>query len=211
MIQGGISAETIQILIGGANENGARKDSVSPDTSSGDDHKAHFNRHLPNQRNGSNGIASTDVAWRSNDIQGAFDMAPGGSCRAKGRLSIPNPGMQRQVSYGLSTAHDPDLDDEDDLLYDDMMPSRDFGSGSSPGQVNRTLYFCGLPERATHKDLVSVLKGGKILSINMRGTSATVSFLEGAAEFLAWAKRNDIYMHTKRVSQPSTSLLRPHS
>lgn len=30
--------------------------------------------------------------------------------------------------------------------------------------------------------------------------SATISFVEGASEFLAYAKRNDIYLHMKRVS-----------
>lgn len=47
---------------------------------------------------------------------------------------------------------------------------------------------------------MSVIKGGKLLSVNMRSErSATVSFLGSAADFLTWTKRNDIYLHTKRV------------
>jgi hypothetical protein len=34
----------------------------------------------------------------------------------------------------------------------------------------------------------------------MRGDCALVTFLSGAPEFLAWSKRNDIYLQGKRVS-----------
>ncbi|EMC92764.1 hypothetical protein BAUCODRAFT_77457 [Baudoinia panamericana UAMH 10762] len=67
-------------------------------------------------------------------------------------------------------------------------------------QERRTLYFSGLSDRTTYKDLLSVVKGGKVLSVNLRSDrSATITFWDGAAEFLAWAKRNDIYLHSKRV------------
>lgn len=71
---------------------------------------------------------------------------------------------------------------------------------NNPGAVLRTLYFTGMSARTTHRDLLSVIKGGKVLSINMRsGRSATVTFYHGAADYLAWVKRNDIYLHGKRV------------
>lgn len=69
-----------------------------------------------------------------------------------------------------------------------------------PVYDQRTVLITNLPERATHKDLVSVVRGGRLLDIFLRhDRSATVSFVEGAADFLAYAKRNDIYLHTKRV------------
>ncbi|KAM0719274.1 hypothetical protein Q7P37_005179 [Cladosporium fusiforme] len=63
----------------------------------------------------------------------------------------------------------------------------------------RTLYFSGLSNRTTYKDLFSVLKGGKIASVVLRHESAVVCFVDGAANFLAWSKRNDVYLQGKRV------------
>ncbi|KAG9379428.1 hypothetical protein A1F94_009784 [Pyrenophora tritici-repentis] len=57
-----------------------------------------------------------------------------------------------------------------------------------------------VPRRTTHKDLASIVRGGRLLDIFLRNDrSATISFVEGAAEFLAYAKRNDIYLHMKRL------------
>lgn len=68
------------------------------------------------------------------------------------------------------------------------------------GQPNRTLYFLGLSERTTFADFVTIVKGGKVANMVMRGDCALVTFLSGAPEFLAWSKRNDIYLQGKRVS-----------
>jgi len=68
------------------------------------------------------------------------------------------------------------------------------------GQPNRTLYFLGLSERTTFADFVTTIKGGKVANMVMRGDCALVTFLSGAPEFLAWSKRNDIYLQGKRVS-----------
>lgn len=79
----------------------------------------------------------------------------------------------------------------------------EFGFGTQQKDTAmRTLYFCGFHPRTTYRDLLSVIKGGKILSINLpSGRSATVTFHDGAGEYLAWVKRNDIYLHSKRVSR----------
>lgn len=62
------------------------------------------------------------------------------------------------------------------------------------------MYITNLSERTTHKDLAGIIRGGRLLDIFLRSDrSATVSFVEGAADFLAYAKRNDIYLHTKRL------------
>ena len=70
-----------------------------------------------------------------------------------------------------------------------------------PLHDQRTILITNLSERTTHKDLASIIRGGRLLDIFLRNDrSATISFVEGAAEFLAYAKRNDIYLHMKRVS-----------
>ena len=45
-----------------------------------------------------------------------------------------------------------------------------------------------------------MIRGGRLLDIFLRSDrSATVSFIEGAAEFLEYVRRNDIYLNAKRV------------
>lgn len=65
----------------------------------------------------------------------------------------------------------------------------------------RTILISNLSDRTTHKDLIDIIRGGRLLDIFIRNDRcATISFVEGAQDFLAHAKRNDIYLHTKRVS-----------
>lgn len=72
-----------------------------------------------------------------------------------------------------------------------------------PRADQRTIVAKNLSERTTHKDIVDVIRGGAVLDIFLRANerSASISFIEGAAaqEFLSYAKRNDIYIHGKRV------------
>lgn len=71
---------------------------------------------------------------------------------------------------------------------------------------NRTLIIKNLSDRATHKDIVDIIRGGVVLDIFLRANerSASVSFVEGSAaqDFLNYTKRNDIYIHGKRVILP---------
>jgi hypothetical protein len=72
--------------------------------------------------------------------------------------------------------------------------------GTSGINTQRTLYFSNFPAGTTYRDLLSVIKGGKVLSINLRSEkSATVTFFDAAADYLTWTKRNDIYLNAKRV------------
>lgn len=67
----------------------------------------------------------------------------------------------------------------------------------------RTIVAKNLSDRVTHKDIVDIIRGGAVLDIFLRANerSASISFIEGAAaqEFLNYAKRNDIYIHGKRI------------
>jgi len=72
---------------------------------------------------------------------------------------------------------------------------------ATPKNGQRTILLSNLSDRTTHKDLTSVVRGGKLLDIHLRiDRTAAISFVNGAHEFLAFAKRNDIYIHQKRVS-----------
>lgn len=69
----------------------------------------------------------------------------------------------------------------------------------------RTLVLKNLSERTTHKDIVDIVRGGALLDIYLRANerNASVSFVEGTAaqNFMNYAKRNDIYIHGKRVGR----------
>ncbi len=84
------------------------------------------------------------------------------------------------------------------------------GRGSSkqekqhiPRNDQRTVLMTNLPERATHKDIAGVIRGGALLDIYLRTSDriASISFVDGtsAQDFTNYAKRNDIYIYGKRV------------
>lgn len=106
----------------------------------------------------------------------------------------------RRITYDASVPNIAmDHDDGEDILDESMPTTGNFEHQSSP-QWQGTLFFSGLSERTTYKDLMSIVKGGKIISSVLRNNSALVTLATGAAEFLAWSKRNDIYLQGKRVS-----------
>lgn len=105
---------------------------------------------------------------------------------------------QQQSSFGVSY---PPMSFED--AGDGLTGyGTDFTADNTPfprlGQ--RTIHITGLSDRITYKHLTDVIRGGRIVYINLRGDrTATVFMLEGAAEFLAYVKRHDLYVETKRV------------
>ncbi|KAL1986854.1 hypothetical protein VTN96DRAFT_5507 [Rasamsonia emersonii] len=106
-----------------------------------------------------------------------------------------------------ASPNDCSLDDDNEYIFsdgkeDDSQPTE---SGKAPpGQSEqRTVEIRGLPERATHRDVTNAVRGGALLEIYLRpyDHSARVSFVEPSAaqEFLNYAKRQDVYVHGKRV------------
>ena len=75
----------------------------------------------------------------------------------------------------------------------------------------RTILIKNLSDRTTHKDITDVIRGGAVLDIFLRSNerSASVSFLEGSAaqDFMNYVRRNDVYIHGKRVGRIGES---PH-
>ncbi|KAL8871072.1 MAG: hypothetical protein Q9174_003024 [Haloplaca sp. 1 TL-2023] len=116
------------------------------------------------------------------------------------RLSGGNvfPGSSR--SFGVTDAHfAPDAGDE---IASFTAAKSDQHAMSK--QNRRTILLKNLPDRATHKDIVGEIYGGLLLDVFLRpqDKSASVSFVEtdAAEDFLAHVKRNDLYIHGRRVS-----------
>lgn len=152
----------------------------------------------------------SSIPWKSGVSVPTFSLAPGNAvCHNEARSPIPPmthrtfnnaSGPQRLASYGAHPScymEDACVDEADSLL--DEGPDVE-ETDAKTGQILRTLYFTGFNSRTTYRDLCSVIKGGKLLSISMRSEkSATVTFLDAAADYLAWAKRNDVYLNGRRV------------
>jgi hypothetical protein len=198
LFQGGITEDTLNLLISGADEQQApRKDSA---VTVGNLSNAIAAAHKPyNSKPYANPFTATPsqiMAWRNYGMGSAPGPMPN---------NLRVPGFQRQASYGMSSLPDDagfDLDDMESGMGESQMLHGDHAALNTNSNNNerRTLFFTGFSERTTYRDLLSVVKGGKLLSVNLRpDRTASISFLEGAADFLAWAKKNDIYLQSKRV------------
>ena len=125
--------------------------------------------------------------WSMADQSGAY---------SKSKASI----SYRQHSIGrddISCLSDPGEDDHK------SPPSRPEKPRFNRAE-QRTIAVHNLSDRTTHKDIVDVVRGGALLDIYLRmhERTASISFVEGSAaqEFMKYVKRNDIYIHGKRVS-----------
>jgi hypothetical protein len=114
---------------------------------------------------------------------------------------MKTPASHHNLNHCPTTSYIPeDTFGDGDSMLDDDEPTEILDTGNQYDSTQRTLYFAGFPPRTTYQDLVSMIKGGKLLSITIRSEkSATVTFLDAAADFLTWVKRNDLYLHSKRV------------
>ncbi|CBF70475.1 hypothetical protein AN5962.2 [Aspergillus nidulans FGSC A4] len=100
-------------------------------------------------------------------------------------------------------------DNDEDALTDSHSDERDdYGessgsASSSPQAEQRTILICGLPDKATHRNIVDVVRGGAILHIYVwaRDHTASVSFVEESAaqDFLDHTRRYGLYVAEKRV------------
>ncbi|KAK3679170.1 hypothetical protein LTR78_000731 [Recurvomyces mirabilis] len=206
LFQGGITPETLQLLISNSANGEHRKDSGVPADSWADDYD---HAYAGGQQQGIPGHYH-DVSWRqAHDSTPGFNLAPGTGpygngngpqYHQQGNLKVP--AFSRQIDFGAPPSSVPDdaaFDDNASLPDEATQLQNDYDT-VQPTQERRTLYFAGLSERTTYKELLSVVKGGKLLSVNLGpNRSGTVTYSNGASDFLAWAKRNDVYIHNKRV------------
>jgi hypothetical protein len=80
------------------------------------------------------------------------------------------------------------------------------GRKSYMRQDKRSLILANLSDRTTYQDLVSMIRGGALLDVFIRNDrTASIAFADGIAaqSFLDHARRNDLYIHSKRVSLSS--------
>nr|POF18557.1 rna-binding protein mrn1 [Quercus suber] len=178
--------------------------------------KAYFDallRRAPAQRGGPDVPATS---W-ADDCPPVLPLPPHVKRQYEVHTGPPNHHMQRHGRASSSQLHfnrdapmswrNPRPDNEVSKSGDDTGFEDGDGEGTDGDTAGfthiagtRTLYLCGCPDGTTYEDIVSVIKGGKILNINMRSErSATVTLYDGAAEVLAWAKRNGLYIRSKRV------------
>ena len=196
LFQGGIAAETLELLISGADTAEQRKDSGTNGNSWDEDSKDQMTSYDRNQ-------PDFGMPWRENGSGPGFNLAPGSGAfdheYSNGKLRVPS--FHRQVSYGQAPSSVPDDAGFDDESYAEG-GAQMHGDYQNAKQERRTLFFSGLTERTSYRDLLSIVKGGKVLSVNLRNErSATVTFLTGASQYLQWSRKNDIYLQSKRVCQ----------
>ena len=112
---------------------------------------------------------------------------------------------ERGGGYGQrhSISHDDNSFPSDLERDDQFLPTPNFEKQQYARAEQRTIIIKNLSERVVHKDVVDVIRGGAVLDIYLRSNekTASVSFVEGSAAqaFMNYAKRNDIYIHGKRV------------
>lgn len=120
---------------------------------------------------------------------------------APGFLPRPSASYDRSASFATESYN---------IIQDDDFEEANEPQGYKPPfprNDKRSLYFANLPEGTTHKDIVDVVRGGRLLDIYLRkDRCATVSFVEGAQEFFIYARKRDIYIRQKRVRFPSLLL-----
>ncbi|KAF2107915.1 hypothetical protein BDV96DRAFT_290206 [Lophiotrema nucula] len=184
LFRGGLTVETLETLLAG--ESGAvQEEPVTYHTPSSHDNSAWeetFSRPKP-----------TPVVMT---VPRSSDASPDSDNTAVGDGLQPRSqphSYNRVYSFGQpdSSIESPEKDDE----FNEMSHQ-----GRVPVHDQRTVLIANLSDRTTHKDLTTIIRGGRLLDIFLRNDrTATVSFVEGAHDFLAYAKRNDVYLHTKRL------------
>lgn len=180
LFRGGLTSETLETLLEGesgvTNDESAQSDYTSSDT-------------LARQKGSSKPVG----AVHHNSSSPYSDESTFGEYS---RFDDKSRSFRRRLSYDIlhSSLDIPAKFEDEDEDFDPAPAQR------VPVHDQRTVFITNLHDRTTHKDLASFIRGGRVLDIFVRNDrSATVSFVEGAAQFLAYAKRNDIYLHTKRV------------
>ncbi|KAJ8110746.1 hypothetical protein OPT61_g6487 [Boeremia exigua] len=139
---------------------------------------------------------ATPVTTQKSHIHDSSPISDDDTDAGSDRLGLPQPRpLPRTLSSGQTEAGVDGFSDEEQD-YRLHRGHRDH----TPVHEQRTVLISNLAKHTTHKDIAGVVRGGRLIEIFLRNDrSATVSFVEGAVDFLAYAKRNDIYLHAKRL------------
>ncbi|KKZ63302.1 hypothetical protein EMCG_00285 [[Emmonsia] crescens] len=191
LYQGGVTDEALETLIGGPRNLDEQEESIESTLGSkapteiGNPHH-HPLRPISNDPNTKN--TTPNGNWPQNGA-GRTQRAPTNS---NGRRSS----LENDVTSFPS-------DEKDDGPFIGNTQSRQDRQQHSNCTENRTILLKGLPERATHRDIVAAIRGGALVDVFLRPRErqASVSFAEGKAaqEFLTFAKRQDLYILDKLI------------
>ncbi|PGH16652.1 hypothetical protein AJ80_05154 [Polytolypa hystricis UAMH7299] len=192
LYQGGVSEDALETLINGPDDPAIHS---SPNGVSSNNHApANTSRPPPP------GLSSATNGHSSSDRPASY---------RHGQLNAPERSQGPPVDIA-SRQYSFDNDDSSFLgeeKYDGNQPPTNAQSRPERQHTNctenRTLVFRGIPDRTTHRDIVSVIRGGALIDVFLRSRErmASISFAEGKAaqEFLAYAKRNNIYVLDKLI------------
>jgi hypothetical protein len=191
---GGADIDTLDILVNAPNAS-ARKDSVVADEKG----RAERRESQPKQYVKPAVVAPVSHNQRLSKVT-STPTSSNARTTPNGQGHSRQPTAWRPITYDTSIPNAAmDHDDEDDIFDENMPSAGNLDHHQSSAQSQGTLFFSGLSERTTYKDIMSIIKGGKVISSVLRNNGALVTLATGAAEFLAWSKRNDIYLQGKRV------------
>lgn len=196
-MMGGADIDTLDILVNSSNVD-VRKDSLLADEKGATERPSSQNKQYVKPSTTA-AVSHTQNLYKSTSTPSNSNDRTASNGHARPHQTT----AWRPVSYDTSMPNEDIYNDDEDDILDENTPVT--GSVGSPPSARSqgTLFFSGLSERTTYKDLMSVIKGGKIISSVIRNSGALVTFATGAADFLAWSKRNDIYLQGKRVSSNS--------
>lgn len=186
LLRGGLNQTTLDLLITGADTQQEQEDSSWDQTT--------FARPTP---------VSVSITKPSDYKASPDPVETFGNGTTNGFLQSHDP-YRRSYSFGAVESMASYNDKDDGFVQDDSDIKGINGNwrdGARPGPNDkRTILFTNLPERTTHAELTSKVKGGILLDIYVRNDrTATVSFVSGAEAFLNYAKRQDIYIRTKYI------------
>ncbi|KAJ8607778.1 hypothetical protein MRB53_040074 [Persea americana] len=108
--------------------------------------------------------------------------------------------------------------DESENVLDDEMSMSTVTQPLNPSLAKssrQTLYSSNLLIQTTHRDLIAVLRGGILARVvlclsessKQRSKAALITFVSGAAEFLAWSKHSQYQLHqhiSKKIEMGAT-------
>lgn len=217
LYRGGIAEETLEVSLtfAEAREFANTVDKVliqgdaasQPQTQRWADHEENYNGGVPISRTERRAANVSVPTGNGTDHHSHFQW-PSKSTSGNGNMrdlsALPNHGPS--LGQDDTSCHsDPDRDDQG-------LPEPRNDKQQYARAEHRTIVLKNLSERVTHKDIVDIIRGGALLDIYLRANerTASVSFVEGAAaqNFMNYAKRNDIYIHGKRVGQEAVDIPR---
>ncbi|KAF2761293.1 hypothetical protein EJ05DRAFT_497846 [Pseudovirgaria hyperparasitica] len=176
LIRGGVTQEVLQILTKGGDN-----DDQQTEEESGRDCTFDKPQHIP-------------VQLSAPDNTPGFDHSPVPSCFDSHPLRGQEVSQTRD-SYSPEEDHD---EDQYPRVKTDREETRT--DRSLPRDTKRTIHITNLASQMPMRDLINVIRGGRILEAYFRKDhSVIVSFVEGAEEFVRYARKENICVNGRPI------------